>query len=89
MKLPKHIELSIEHNPHAGNYETVAEHLDRGYGERFDFISVEERDAAIRTNELWVMQWYPSTPIGFKAIATATLEALLAEAARLADEESR
>lgn len=78
MKLPKHINLTIEHQPHAVYYETAAKWLE-------DHAEVSEADAAeiLRTGEVWVIQWYPRTPVGFRAVAAATLERAL----QLASEE--
>jgi hypothetical protein len=33
---------------------------------------------AIATDELWTMQWYPETPVGFCVLHASTLAALLA-----------
>ena len=77
MKFPKHINLTLEHNPHAIYYETVEYHcISEGYICE-DWVSLEEREKAHKTNELWTIQWYPDTPIGFFFLAASTLEALL------------
>lgn len=75
MKLPKHVNLTIEHQPHATNYETVDEWLarDEGYAD----ICSEDRAKIIETGEIWVIHWYPETPVGFCAVAAATLERAL------------
>lgn len=77
-KTPRHINLTIEHQPHASNYETVEEWLE--YQSRQGYIEPYGGDAAemIKTGEVWVVQWYPDTPIGFHAVAAATLERALA-----------
>lgn len=75
MKLPKHINLTIEHNPHAANYQTAAEWLKRdGRGDPVDY------DEMVRLNEVWLIQWYPNTPVGFNAVVASTLEKALAAA---------
>lgn len=73
MKLPKHINLSIEHQPHAGGYETIEEWARGGLAD------VTEGDMAemLRTGDVWLVQWYPNTPVGFLAVAAATLERAL------------
>ena len=82
MKLPRHDGggLTLEHNPQLGVYESVSQYAEH------HFMLYEwppgERDKAIATNELWVMQWYPDTPIGSYVCAASTLEALLAYANR-------
>lgn len=80
IKLPKHINLSIEHNPQAINYETVEQYTARSEDhqkDELDFVSPESKLKAIATNELWGCHWYPDTPVGFCSIYAATLEELL------------
>ncbi|MCP4677701.1 MAG: hypothetical protein GY854_19730 [Deltaproteobacteria bacterium] len=67
--------LQLGHNPHKASYETV-ERYEQGI-EYFDWISEEERKAAIETDSIWVLQWYPKTPIGFLCIAASSLEAII------------
>jgi hypothetical protein len=85
--LPKHeCSLSIEHNPNRDEYQTVEEWVTERHkreGDRtgicyFIWESPEHRQRAIDTNELWVMRWYPDTPIGFNEIAAPTLQDLIA-----------
>lgn len=90
MKFPRHIELTLEHNPNAAYHMGVEqwlkeqpEHHDTGWA------SPEERKAAIATNELWVLQWYPDTPVGFFLVSAATLDALLEHAARVESSEEQ
>ena len=80
MKLPKHdCELIIRHNTNRNNYATVKEYVEDMESRDLDFgfESPEHRQRAIDTNELWEMQWYPDTPIGFFLAAAPTLEELL------------
>lgn len=75
--LPPHkISLHLNHNQHKAYYETVESYLVTDDG-RLDFRSDEERQACLDTNEIWELQWYPDTPVGFYAIAAPTLEALI------------
>lgn len=74
--------LMIEHNPHLGNYETVAEWVARREVDDDDWPSPEQRDKAIATDTLWLVQWYPETPVGFRMVAAADL----AEALKAASE---
>jgi hypothetical protein len=77
LMLPKHAcELSITHNPHLNNYMSVAQAIEAEDHGFCDWVSPEERQLAIETNEAWVVQWYPNTPVGFCIIAASTLEAL-------------
>lgn len=75
MKLPRHVHLSIEHQPHAVNYQSVEEWLARD-GADLE-LEVGERARMIETGEVWVIQWYPDTPVGFCTVAAATLERAL------------
>lgn len=97
MKLPRHIALSIWHNEHAGNYQTVAEYIGMwserysAHDQRFDddeWVSPAEKQRAIDTNELWECRWNPHTPVGSCVLCASTLNALLAALARIADEDS-
>lgn len=73
VKLPRHLTLSIEHNEHKSYYQTVEELIEER-GLRRWFPSEDEYRKAVETNELWVIQWYPDTPIGFNIRAAATFE---------------
>lgn len=72
MKLPKHINLTITHNDHNSVYRTVGE-----YATELDWVSEEEKQKAIASNEIWEIQWYPNTPIGFFRVAASNLDVLL------------
>ena len=70
--LPKHkCGLYLEHNAHKDVYETVEEYYKREY-----FISEDEYQKAIATDNVWNLHWYPETPIGFHCIAASSLEAI-------------
>ncbi len=75
--LPRHkASLTIEHNDHLSCYETVAEWC---AGQTiFSWRDGEAQQRAINSDELWTMQWYPDTPVGFIAVAAPTLDELLA-----------
>lgn len=79
MKFPKHnVSLTLMHNDHKNYYNTAREWCEEY--ERQDFYtwqSDEHKQRAIDTDEIWTLQWYPETPIGFHAIAAPTLEELL------------
>lgn len=75
-RLPKHAAgLIIEHNPHKCVYERVEE-----YVEPDDWVSDEQRDKAIATDDFWSIQWYPATPVGFYRLAAHDFDVLLAKA---------
>lgn len=76
LKLPEHAcGLYLEHNVYKDVYESITEAV----AEIPDDIwtSLEERQRALDTGELWTLHWYPNTPIGFRRLAAASLETLL------------
>ena len=79
LNLPTHKgELSITHNQHKSNYVSVREHL--GFSDHMPEdlgISTDEYAALCAGDELWEIQWYPDTPVGFYYVAAATLERAL------------
>ena len=79
MQFPKHkASLHLVHNDHKAYYITVAQSIeddDHGYKE---WVSEEQKQKAIKTNDCWYIQWYPDTPIGFYIMAAADLDVLLA-----------
>ena len=73
--LPEHkCGLHLSHNEHRDVYETVEQFYDAD-----DFISTEEWHKAVAEDSVWVLHWYPNTPIGFTRIAASTLEAIEAK----------
>lgn len=81
--LPPHkATLHLDHNQHKAYYDLIEDYI-QNEEERFNFRSPEERQACIDTNEIWELQWYPDTPVGFCAIAAPTLEALIEYAKEL------
>jgi hypothetical protein len=63
-------------------YRTVQQSIDledHGYTEDC-WVSPEQMQKAIDTNECWFLQWYPETPIGFNILSAADLDVLLAAA---------
>lgn len=66
--------LHLSHNEHRDVYETIEEFYDAD-----DFISSEEWNKAVAADSVWVLHWYPNTPIGFIRIAASTLDALEAK----------
>lgn len=79
--------LTLEHNPHKGGYTPLTEWLSnhdmlpRIDKTSFADISDEERQKCIDEDNIWVLQWYPNTPVSFYAVAASTLEGVLKAAA--------
>lgn len=86
MNLPKHAcGLYLTHNEHRNYYESAVEWV----GNRdAQFKNEESKERAIATDSVWVLQWYPDTPVGFHMIAAPTLEEVLAWAAEIEKEEA-
>lgn len=77
-KLPAHdCELTLTHNSHKSYYETAAQWLESLSAEMYDWKDEDAKRRAIETNEIWTLQWYPNTPIGFHSVAAPTLRELL------------
>jgi len=69
--LPAHkCGLYLEHNAHKDVYESVAD-----YYEEDDFINGSFAQC-ISADEVWSLQWYPNTPVGFHRICAPTLDSL-------------
>ena len=83
MQFPRHeASLHLTHNEHKSYYRTVKEAIDdndHGYREEA-WISEEEMQKAIETNDCWTLQWYPHTPVGFCILSAHSLDKLLAAA---------
>jgi hypothetical protein len=73
--LPEHkCGLHLSHNEHRDVYETVEQFYAADW-----FVSPEEWRKAIAEDSVWVLHWYPETPVGFHSIAASTLEAIEAK----------
>ncbi len=74
--------MSIIHNEHKTYYQTVEDwEKDLDY-DMDDWASKEERDKALQTQDVWIMRWYPRTPIGFEMVCASTFEACLEAAVK-------
>jgi hypothetical protein len=76
---PHKASMTITHNEHLDVYETVAQRIEGAdyFGDE-DFVSPEDRQRCIDTNELWTCHWYPETPVGFHKLHASSLAALSA-----------
>jgi hypothetical protein len=76
---PKHkASMHLMHNEHLSYYRTVKESIeDEDHGYKDDWVSEEQKQKAIETNECWILQWYPETPVGFCILAAADLDVLI------------
>lgn len=67
----------IEHNANRDVYETVRQAWEGAQWKPPEFRSEDQKQRAFDTNEVWVLRWYRTTPVGFSAIAAPTLAELL------------
>ena len=67
---PRHLTLTLEHNPHKSVHQPLAEYL-ADHEHDVQFETPAERDRALAEDSLWVLQWYPDTPVGFLTVAAA------------------
>lgn len=57
---PKHEgELSIEHNGHKSNYESVEDYIAWRKFDGDDFATSKTKSKCIEIDNIWVLQWYP------------------------------
>lgn len=67
--------MSLEHNQHKNFYEKASDWIDDN--DLFEWENEEAKQKPIETDEIWTLQWYPHTPVGFCAVAAPTLADLL------------
>lgn len=78
IRWPAHkVSMHIHHNEHLSYYETVEQALNQSTYDRAGFPDQDEIDKAIKTGEVWTIQWYPDTPVGFCRVHAATLSRAL------------
>ena len=88
--LPAHaVSLHIDHNDHKASYASVEDQLWHLQDKPDEWLSQEDRAAAIDSDELWQIQWYPFTPIGFQRVFGSTLAAALAAVIGDASQEGK
>lgn len=83
MNLPRHkCGLYLTHNQHKDYYQNVDEWImdSLDIGSDYNWVSPEQKEKAIREDSVWVLQWYPHTPVSFYRICSADLDILLQKA---------
>jgi len=77
MKFPNHkAGLHLTHNEHKNYYEKIEDYANDDF-HKDSWISEEEKELAIKNNDMWKLQWYPETPIGFCVCSAYDLNKLL------------
>lgn len=82
MIFPQHkASLHLTHNDHTTSYQTVTEwwkfQIECCNADVDDWVNPEQLAKAIETNEVWELQWYPDTPVGFIVRYACDLDVLL------------
>ena len=68
--------FSLMHNQHHVYYESVDDYI-RDSLSCASFKDDDSKQRCINTDEVWELQWYPNSSIGFCSIAAPTLFELL------------
>jgi len=75
--LPPHKgELSLTHNEHRSLYESIGEWVAFLRLQDDEWASADEKAKALREDSLWMLQWYPDTPVGFHRLLASSIEAI-------------
>jgi len=78
---PHKAELILSHNEHKNGYRTVTEWdqylKDFHHDDDIGWVSEEQRRKAIATDSVWILVWYPETPVGFNRLMACDLDVLL------------
>ena len=78
MNFPAHKgAMYITHNDHKSAYQPLGEWIE-DQNDRFEFENDEAKARCLATDELWELQWYPETPVGFYSVAAPTFEEAVA-----------
>ena len=73
----ENVSLAIEFNSHAVNYMSARQAFEDGDFKLVRWPSDAERDKAIDTGSVWILHWYPETPVGFYVAGASSLANLL------------
>jgi hypothetical protein len=77
--LPPHkCGLYLNHNAHRDYYETVTQWIEHDENLPSFFENPEAMARSIAADEVWDLQWYPDTPIGFHRVLAPTLHEAMA-----------
>lgn len=83
---PKHeCGMCLDHNDYKNYYESIEtavseiEEREVGAGTKLKDVwySAAERQKILDTGELWELQWYPDTPVGFYVVRASSFETLI------------
>jgi len=79
MELPAHkCGLYLTHNAYKDVHQSIEKAVaDIDAETTTTWISLEERERSLASGDIWDLQWYPNTPVGFYRRIASTLEAVL------------
>lgn len=80
-------EFSLEINPHAGGHEPIAEYLTFLEAQDDDWISPEQRDAALQSGKFVMGQVYPNGSVSFFWCLGTDVAAVVTRMAALCKED--
>jgi len=73
--------LTLNYNDHHSSYEDAkewwADEIERWGRSDSNWVSLEEKDKALDTDSVWMLQVYPNSPVGFNIYFASSLQALL------------
>jgi hypothetical protein len=73
-------QIYVTRNEHASNYVSAQEWIDYQAPDLFDGVSETDKQAMRDADNIWTVQMYPDTPIGFYRSSKATLDEAIDEA---------
>lgn len=71
---PRPLSWTIEFQPHKLEYMSAADWFERN---RYATVSELDKQMCIDIDQIYVVQWYPETPVGFYAFAAPTMDRCL------------
>jgi hypothetical protein len=79
--LPEVNSLAFECNAHMSSYMSIEEYYDNF---DVDWVSPEEKQKSIATNQVWCAHWYNKTPVGSYKVLGSSLESVIKHLGQIA-----
>jgi hypothetical protein len=80
LKFPQHkASMHITHNQHKAYYQDIESYVAEEHLQidSDDWATPTSRERCIANDDIWELQWYPNTPVGFNKVYGATLDEVL------------
>lgn len=90
VEFPEHeASMHITHNQHKAYYQSIESYIAEEHLqiESDDWATPTSRERCIANDDIWELQWYPNTPIGFCKIYGATFEEVLTAARTISSDK--